>query len=812
MRSLSADSATAKTGVIAICGNPNSGKTTIFNAITGLNQKVGNYPGVTVEKVSGYFHDNSHGRRRYELVDIPGTYSLAAFSPDEYIAASALYGGIDAAQPPDTLVCVIDATNLERGLYLLLQIMEVGIPVIMALNMLDVARRRRMTIDIEKLTEQLGGVPVVPIIASRGEGIEKLKRVACDQIGAPAVPSGCLYGSEAEELLPLSLSLDDTREHTRAELLRIIFDVEGPAEMKFLGDLHERGGDRSGAQDILSRGREAIRSSNGVLSGAETAALSNRAMAVSEEVIRRDAARPKTRSEQIDRYLLHPILGPILLVLMMTFVFQSIFSWAEPFMGFIDSVFGQLADWVSASMSEGPLESLLTDGVIGGVGSVLIFVPQIVILFLFITILEDSGYMSRAAFLVDRMFRWCGLSGKSFIPMLSSFACTIPGILATRTIDDRKLRLITILVAPLMTCSARLPVYAIMIAAFIPHERYLGLFDLQGLTLTGLYLLGIVVAVLVSFVLQKTLLKTERGTFMMEMPSYKVPTLRSVTVRVFHRAQSFVVRAGTVIMAITIIIWALLYFPRSSEATAETDAQVAELQNRHETELTMLRVRVGDAIATISESLRSPAEALQDEMAAVETVHGLSQIVGEARRSGVVPADVIEGMLLKRERKLQFDQDLADFKNSLAGARMADSYFGRLGRFCEPIFLPLGWDWRIGMSVMASFPAREVIIATMGTIYNLGTEVDEESSGLVDKMRQVTWEDGPRKGERVFSTAVALSIMVFFALSCQCGATLVVVRQEAGNWYYSIGVFVYMTSLAYVSSLLVYQAVNYWTG
>jgi ferrous iron transport protein B len=809
---MNSQSAAAQANVIAIFGNPNSGKTTIFNAITGLHQNVGNYPGVTVEKISGYFRDSGPNKRRYELIDIPGTYSLAAFSPDEYIAASALYGGIGITQRPDSLICVIDASNLERGLYLLLQVLEVGIPVVVALNMLDVARRRRTTIDIEKLSAELGGIPVVPVIASRGEGIAQLQQAACDQVGKPAVASGCGYGSTTENFLAALSKLNGSGDHTRAELLRIIFDVEGPAEMKFLADLHERGGDRVQAQKIIGEGRDAIRGSNGVLSGAETLTLSTRAMAIGERVISREAGRPRTRSEQIDRLLLHPVLGPILLVLMMTFVFQSIFSWAEPFMAIIDTVFGRLSDWVGASMSEGPLESLLTDGVIGGVGSVLIFLPQIIILFLFIALLEDSGYMARAAFLVDRMFRWCGLSGKSFIPMLSSFACAIPGILATRTIEDRKLRLITILVAPLMTCSARLPVYAIMIAAFVPYERYFGVFNLQGLTLTGLYFLGIFVAVIVSFVLQKTLLKTDRGTFMMEMPSYKVPTMRSVLVRVFNRARSFIVRAGTVIMAITIIIWALSYFPRSTELTAQYQTEKTQLLERFELDRVATEELIRLAVADLPEDQRAGAMRVLNQLEPIGLETDLRKLLDREPLLAVFPEATVGDIATQRWREMVFNVTLAEMRNQYAGASIRNSYFGRLGRFCEPVFRPLGWDWRIGMSVLASFPAREVIIATLGTIYNLGTDVDEESSGLVDKMRQVTWEDGPRKGERVFTTAVAFSIMIFFALSCQCGATLATVRQETGNWYYSLGVFVYMTSLAYAGSLAVYQVMSKWTG
>lgn len=710
----------SKTREIAICGNPNCGKTTIFNAITGLAQQVGNYPGVTVERVSGQF---SHGGQRFTLVDIPGTYSLSAFSPDEYIACAALTGSLDKAPAPDAIVCVLDATNLERGLYFLLQVLEIGRPTVAAVNMVDIAEKRGHAIDFARLSA-LTGVPVAPVVGSRGLGIDKLKDLAAQAAEAGPRELSRLYRDEVEQLIEELRAIPGNGHRSRAEYIRIIFDADGPAEGQFLASTGSAG------RELLERGRALIRKRAGGLATAEITPLTKRAEELYGQVVRTvEDVRPSW-SERLDRYLLHPVLGPIVLVLAMMFVFQSIFSWAEPFMDLIDGLFGSLAAGVESVMPAGPVRSLLADGVIGGVGSVLIFIPQIVILFLFIALLEDSGYMARAAFLVDRMFRWCGLSGKSFIPMLSSFACAVPGILATRTIEDRKLRFITIMVAPLMTCSARLPVYAVMIAAFIPYKTWLGIFNLQGMVLTVLYLLGIVVAVTVSFVLQRLIFKAERGTFLMEMPSYKVPTLRSVGIRVVNRVKAFVVRAGTVILAITIVIWALSYFPRDGQITEQYGQQI-------------------EAAVSAEEQ-----QALVDEM---------------------------------------------------NGEHLRNSYFARMGHAIEPVFRPLGWDWRITMATLAAFPAREVIIATIGTIFNLGADVDEESTSLIEKLRQAEWESGAKAGQALFTPAVALSIMVFFALCCQCGATLVTIRKETGSWRYPAGVFLYMTTMAYVAAFATYQ-------
>lgn len=733
----------ARSGFIAVCGNPNCGKTTIFNHITGLHQHVGNYSGVTVEKVTGQFFIPENPDNKYTLIDIPGTYSLSSFTPDEYIAASTLFGEIEDLDDPDVIIAVLDSTNLERSFYFLSQVLQIGKPVVIALNMSDLAAKRGLKVNHRRLSHLLGDIPVIPVIGNKGNGIKELRSAAVSMIGKKPNFPMLKFDDETETLINRLKTEFPDKKRSRAHLLRIIFDVNGPAEKRFFQNENDN------SQQVLLEGREKIKEKLGALSVGEVKVLTGASSELFNACVERTDEAKRTKSERIDRWVLNPVLGPVILTALMLFVFQSIFSWAEPFMNFIDSVFGSLAGVVGANVPAGPLQSLLTDGIVGGVGSVLIFLPQIIILFIFIAVLEDSGYMPRAAFLVDRMFRWCGLSGKSFIPMLSSFACAIPGIMATRTIEDRKLRLITIMVAPLMTCSARLPVYAIMIAAFIPYKTYMGIFNLQGITLALLYLLGVVVAVVVSFILNKTIYKTEVGTFMMELPSYKVPTFKSVFIRVFNRAKSFVIRAGTVIMAITIIIWALSYYPRSAEIAQQTDSQVAVIDQQIET--------------------LNPA--LESNSAQIEML--------ETQKTSLI--------------------------NQAAGEQIRNSYFGIIGRTIEPVFEPLGWDWKITMSVLASFPAREVIIAVLGTIYNLGSEVDEESSSLVSKMRNAKWESGDKIGQHVFNVPVALSIMVFFALCCQCGATLVTIKQETSKWRYAVYTFLYMTTLAYISGFTVYQ-------
>ena len=744
---------------VAICGNPNCGKTTLFNALTGLSQRVGNYPGVTVEKTVGKLEIPAHPELRFNVVDTPGSYSLSAFSPDEYIAARVLSGDIEGDPRPDIILCVIDATNLERGLYLLFQAAEVGCPIVVALNMVDLAERHGITIDTRRLAALLPGIPVVPVVASKAQGLDRLTSALADTVENTVTPPSSVY---EEFILAMVRRLKDTVPdvaRTRAQYLRVIFDRGGPADQEFARNAGEP------QLKLLETFRGQIAEKYGALSVGETGPLTQRAASIAHEVVHESAMPQKTKSERVDRIFLHRWLGPLILVAVMVFMFQAVFSWAEPAMHLIDALFGAIGAAVKGMMSEGPLRSLLVDGVIGGVGSVLVFLPQIIILFLFIALLEDSGYMPRAAFLVDRLFGWCGLSGKSFVPMLSSFACAVPGIMATRTIENRKLRLVTIMVAPLMSCSARLPVYTIMIAAFIPQRTWLGLFNSRGLVLTGLYVLGLVMAVAVSFVLNSLIYRQERSTFMMDMPSYTLPTLRSVAIRITNRVKSFVVRAGTVILAITIVIWALSYYPHSQYLTQQFTSRADQIENEYQSQRSILENQATAGKGAMSEAVTS-------SLASVEA----------------------------RKRT-----QLAELRREQAGVYLRDSYFGRMGRVIAPVFAPLGWDWKITMAALASFPAREVMIATLGTTYNLGTEESQISSSLADKMRQARWESGPRVGQPVFGPAVALSIMVFFALCAQCGATLVTIHHETARWRYSVSAFVYMTALAYVFSLVTYQ-------
>lgn len=791
-----------RSGVIAVCGNPNCGKTTIFNAITGLNQQVGNYAGVTVEKVSGRFDSPLSPSERFTLIDIPGSYSLSAYTPDEYIAASALFGELQGESRPDAIICVMDATQLERGLYLLLQILQIGKPVVVALNMMDLARQAGLRISSTKLSRLLGGVPVVGVVGNRRKGIERLKQETARVVDQPAIEQAKIFDKITEDFLSQLAEKFGNSHRSRAQYLRIIFDEHGQAERKFIAD--------EGKEVIpwIEQGRRRIREAYGSLVIAETKALTRRAEAIYRKTVRDTRVQPLTRSEKIDRFLLHPILGPVVLVTIMVLVFQSIFTWAAPFMHVTDGAFSSLADLVRGNVADGPLRSLVADGIIGGVGSVLIFVPQIAILFIFIALLEDSGYMPRAAFLVDRMFRWCGLSGKSFIPMLSSFACAVPGILATRTIEDRKLRLITIMVAPLMTCSARLPVYAIMIAAFIPYRSYFGILNLQGLVLTMLYLLGIAAAVLVSFVMNKTVLKTERGTFMMEMPSYKWPTLRSISIRVLNRVKSFLGRAGTIVLAITVVIWALSYYPRSAEVVERYNQDRAELTESYQRSSTIIESEIGALLVgqSTEDAARSRRIGAEFEKAASQT--DLRQIFTSLSARYAAEAPLLDAQYRLAELNLAHRTQLNTLANRRAGDQIRSSFLAMAGRWLEPLFRPLGWDWKITVSVLAAFPAREVIIATLGTIYNLGSHVDEHSTSLVEKMRNARHGEGPREGQLVFSPAVALSIMVFFALCLQCGATLVTIRQEAARWTYSAVTFGYMTTMAYLSAMAVYQLVS----
>lgn len=594
----------------------------------------------------------------------------------------------------------------------------------------------------------------MPTQANRGTGLDGVKAALVRAIRCPPVPTPSPFpASFQEEIRTLGVAWgaehrDGREPRPRFLLERLLLDVDGSLQRLLAIE----------PQGDLARGLESARSrlarAGCRLPGVETQARYDWARRMLEGVVALSDGSPReTGSDRLDRILTHRVGGLVIFALVMLVIFQSVFVWAEPLMNRIDGGVESLGGWIEASMDEGALRSLLVQGVIHGAGGVLTFLPQIMILFAFIGILEDCGYMARAAYLMDRWMVRVGLSGKSFVPMLSSFACAVPGIMAARVIENERDRLATILAAPLMTCSARLPVYALLIAAFIPKETYLGgLLNLQGLTLAALYLLGILAAIGVVLVLKRTLLRGQSPPFLMELPSYKWPSLRTIAFRVFERAWLFVRCAGTLILAVSVIIWAALYYPHHPQSVTQ------HLQHR----LAEAQARLDQATAD------SPAHtAATNELEAAQRA-----INGEYQRQ---------------------------------------SYLGRLGRWIEPVFRPLGWDWRIGSAVIASFPARETVVATLGVIYDLGTDVEEgeEATQLQAQLARATWDGTDRP---VFNVPVALSIMVFFALCAQCAATLAVIRRETNSWRWPAFTFAYMTTLAYLGALVTYQAGTWLSG
>jgi ferrous iron transport protein B len=753
---------------VALVGNPNTGKSTLFSALVGVYQRVGNYPGVTVEKRTGRFE---FAGRSFEIIDLPGLYSLAPRSRDELVAVDVLLGREPGVDPVDLIVCVVDASNLERNLYLVSQLLELGIPTVIALNMMDVAEGRGIQINTEELARRLS-VPVVPVQAHRGVGVGRLRQVLSNLSDSVVAPSLSLlpqpFVEECHRLVAeltkrdlvkcLSrrtsiqatteegdMSEDNGRLNDAAHRFwagRLLLDSTGFLQKALWGEQSRE------VQPLLDSARERLRQREFMIPEDEIRARYDWIHHVLDGVVVIPTESRVTITDRLDGVLTHRVWGTAIFVVIMVLMFQAVFRLAAPLNDLIEGGIQALAGWLTAQMEPGAFRSLLVDGVLSGVGAVLTFIPQIAILFLFVAVLEDCGYVARAAFLMDRFMSRIGLSGKSFIPMLSSFACAVPGIMATRTIDNERDRLTTILVAPLMTCSARLPVYALLIAVFIPDRQYLGgIIGLQGLVLACLYALGIVTATLVAMTLKKTLFRGRSPTFVMELPSYKWPSPWTIFMRVWERVVIFVRNAGTVIAAISVLVWAALYYPHDPRTL---DPNLF----RRQQELTLLRDML---------PLQSP-------------------------------------------QRQTWEAELEKVEREINAAYQRNSWMGHLGRAVEPVFRPLGWDWRIGTAVIASFPAREVVVATLGVMFNLG-EIETEDPGagasqFHNRLRTATWEGTNRP---LFNIPVALSLMVFYALCAQCAATLAVIGRETNSWRWPVFTFAYMTTLAYLGALATYQ-------
>jgi ferrous iron transport protein B len=723
------------TATVALVGNPNTGKSTLFGALLGVRQRVGNYPGVTVDKEVGRLERDGQS---WTLIDLPGTYSLAPRSPDEMVAIDVLLGR-DGVPAPDVVLCVIDASNLERNLYLVSQVLELGRPAVVALTMKDVAHEHGVEIDVDRLARRLG-LPVVPVRADRGIGLEVLWKALTAAAGGAvlALRESLFPASFCRETDQLAEVLDGNNGHRlggplpRYLVERLLLDTSGYFERYITG-----GGDHR-VHDALRAARSRLADEGCPVPAVEAVARYGWVAHVVEGALFRPAEYVPTLSDRIDVVLTHRVWGTLILAVVMLSMFNAVFTWAEVPMGWVETGVAALAGLVEKGMPEGALRSLLAEGVIGGIGSVIMFLPQIAILFFFLAMLEECGYLARAAFLMDRMMARLGLSGRSFIPLLSSFACAIPGVMAARVIESRRDRLTTILIAPFMSCSARLPVYTLMTAAFIPARSVLGgLVGLRGLTLFAMYAVGIVAAAATAAVLKRSLLREETPPFVMELPPYRWPSPVVVAHRVVERAWDFLHSAGTLILSISVVMWAALYYPRLP--ASEAAPYLAERQQ--------------------IEATQGTADPTTDQAAALASIDG-----------------------------------------RLHGAQRRQSLLGRTARWVEPLFQPLGWDWRIGSAVLASFPAREVVVASLGVVFDAGK--GDDAGRLDEALRAATWEGTQRP---LFNIPVALSVMVFFALCAQCASTLTVMRRETGSWIWPAFSFLYMTSLAYVAALVVYQ-------
>ena len=679
---------------IALAGNPNTGKTTLFNALTGLRQLVGNYPGITVERKSGFL--KSAGTT-HEIIDLPGLYSLNPTSKDEEIAWQTLTGTYPFEPEPDAVIVVADATNLMRNLYLVTQITDLGLPTMVVLTMMDAAREQDRLINPQALQDTLG-VPVVALNARNDAEVDQLK---------DAITAGNFATPGPLQWKP-SVKLQKAINHLRTGLIDSNDAIpERAADLESLRLLAQDAaldaltGD---ARAVVVEARQMLEKEGLNGSAAEVLDRYN----YIDEILQTVCAGPvdprKSITETIDRVVTHRIAGPALFMGILLLVFQAIFSWAGPFMDLIDLGFITASNWLADTLPDGLLNSLVVDGVMAGLGGVMIFLPQILILFFFIAILEGTGYMARAAFVMDGFMMKIGMHGKSVLPLMSGFACAVPGIMATRGIENYKERLITMMVLPFMACSARLPVYALLISAFVPGDTAFLFFTWQGLTFFGLYLFGIVMAAVAATIFKKFLPGAGHTPFLMELPTYKIPAFSNILYQMGERGWIFIKEAGKIIIVVSMGLWVLASFP--------------------------------------------------------------------AGEPGMSSAEQLE-----------------------------NSYAGQIGKVIEPAIEPLGFDWKIGIGLITSFAAREVLVATMSTIYSVQSD-DEDITSLREMMLS---DVNPETGEPVFTLLTAISLLIFFALAMQCMSTLAIVKRETNSWKWPAIMFGYMTALAYFMSFVVYQ-------
>ncbi|MBO0342294.1 MAG: ferrous iron transport protein B [Bacteroidota bacterium] len=729
---------------VALIGNPNTGKTSVFNQLTGLKQKVGNYPGITVEKKEGICK-LPRGVKAH-ILDLPGTYSLNTTSLDESLVVELLLNKNDKDYP-DVAVVISDVENLKRNLFLFTQIKDLKIPTILVVNMADRMDRKGISLDVEAMEKKLD-TKIALVSTRKNTGIERIKELIADykSISSKPILDPNRISPEYFDRLKKTFPQNDLYKLW----LVITQDVNFmPIEKKRIQD----------ATDFTTKSKEELKK----LQHKETVLRYQLINNILKETYKVDFMAAKGLRASLDKILTHKIFGYLIFFVILLTIFQAIFDWSGYPMDFIDEQFAMAAEWIKDTLPPGLFTDLLAEGIIAGIGGIVIFIPQIAFLFLFISLLEESGYMSRVVFLMDRLMRPFGLSGKSVVPLISGNACAIPAIMATRTIENWKERLITILVTPFTTCSARLPVYLILIALVIPEGKFMGL-SYQALTLMLLYMIGFGMALLSAMVLNKVLKIKTRSIFMVEMPTYRLPLLKNVAYTVIEKTKSFVLGAGKIILAISIVLWFL-----GSNGYSD-DFENAESIVTERIEKQGLSTYSKNYIQNNIESYRESA--LNEGMAPNALQDSVVLLTSELSERAVA-------------------QEVASYK-------LEHSYIGQAGKAFEPLVKPLGYDWKIGIAVLTSFAAREVFVGTLATIYSVGS--DEEET-IKNRMAAELDEDG----KPLFNLASGISLMLFYAFAMQCMSTLAIVKRETNSWKWPLIQLGFMSVFAYIIALIAYQ-------
>ena len=704
---------------IALVGNPNCGKTTIFNYASGSHEHVGNYSGVTIDAKEATL---KYGEYTINITDLPGTYSITEYSPEELYVRKHII-----EKKPDIVVNVLDASNLDRNLFLTTQLIDMDIKVVIALNMFDELKDKDIDFRYDDFGKMIG-IPVVPTIASKGTGIKELiqRIIRVYEDADPSVRHIHInYGSEIENAIKGIQSViwenPSIGDRLSSRFLAIKLLEQDNETRRFLSQYNNY-------NEIIAEAEKRIEALEKEYSEQSETIITDAKYGFIDGALKETRTlpheKPKRQIRKLDDLLTHKIWGFPIFFAFLFIIFEATFAIGQYPMDWIDAGVSWIGDLVSTHMPDGPLKDLIVDGVICGVGGVVVFLPNILILFFFISLMEDTGYMARAAFLMDKIMHKIGLHGKSFIPLIMGFGCNVPAVMATRTLENRSDRLLTMLIIPFMSCSARLPLYLLLIAAIFPSN--------QGLMLFVVYLAGMLMAVVMAKIFSKTLFRKKEVPFVMELPPYRIPTAKSTLIHMWEKGKQYLKKMGTVILTASIIIWALGYFPRDTEYSQDYDAIIAQ------------------------------AEANGDDETAAQAA-----VDKEAERQEA-------------------------------------SYIGRIGHAIEPIIKPLGFDWKIGVSLFSGMAAKEIVVSTMGILYQADEEADENSVSLQKKLQQQTYVHGPKAGEKVFTPLVALTLMIFVLIYFPCIATIVAIAKES-RWKWAIFVMVYTTLLAYLVSLAVYQ-------